>query len=130
MGNPGGEGNLRELSNVIKRAVRLSQKGILRGTHLQLGRAPGATGAAPIPAGLAISAPEEGAATTAAPGNPEASGLTRDVEVYERSRVLDALRQTSGNQTKKAAATLGITRRALRYRMRLWGLDRAAFRRT
>jgi len=95
-------GNVRELENIIERALALCSGGIITPTDLQL--APAGTG---VPA-----------------GKPDAVGkipLTDYLDGIERAAILDALQQTGFNRTA-AAKILGITFRALRYRMGRLGI--------
>ena len=51
-------------------------------------------------------------------------GLDSSLEALERERILEALNRTRWNRTR-AAELLGISFRALRYRLARLGLDRA-----
>ena len=96
-------GNVRELENVLERALALTTGGEIRAEDLQL--APTEAGAA-APAG-----------TAAASGLP----LQERLDAVERQAILAALEQTRYNRTA-AAKLLGITFRALRYRMERLGI--------
>jgi DNA-binding NtrC family response regulator len=91
-------GNVRELENLIERAVVLS-----RGDLIGHGDLP-----------LTVEAPE-------ASGEPPAQ-LTAAVEGLERRMIKNALARASGVQTR-AADLLGITERALRYKLKKYGLQ-------
>jgi DNA-binding NtrC family response regulator len=91
-------GNVRELENLIERAVVLS-----RGDLIGRGDLP-----------LTVEAPE-------ASGEPPAQ-LTAAVEGLERRMIKNALARASGVQTR-AADLLGITERALRYKLKKYGLQ-------
>ena len=95
-------GNVRELENVLERALALTAGGEIRAEDLQL--APAA--AAPA------------AAAAGAPGLP----LQERLDAVERQAILAALEQTRYNRTA-AAKLLGITFRALRYRMERLGIN-------
>ncbi len=100
-------GNIRELRNVIERAVVLSRGAPIGPEHLQLGESPPSV--PPPPSGCA----------------QDAGGLVPKgvVEEIERRRIVEALEQTSGNQTA-AAELLGISRRMLVNRLDAHGLPR------
>jgi two-component system response regulator AtoC len=100
-------GNVRELRNVLDRAVVLTDQPQLRLAEIdQALRLDAAVRAAPDrparQAGLIAPAPA---------GDPE------------RDRVLAALGECGGNQTM-AAERLGMSRRALVYRLQAWGMTR------
>jgi two-component system, NtrC family, response regulator PilR len=94
-------GNVRELENVLERALALTAGGEIRAEDLQL--AP----AHPAPAPVA----------TALSGLP----LQERLDAVERQAILSALEQTRYNRTA-AAKVLGISFRALRYRMERLGI--------
>lgn len=98
-------GNVRELENVLERAMTLCEDDVIRQDDLQLSeRAASANGN-----GVALSAPTEGP-----PGN---MGLEEYIDDVERSAITKALEETRYNKTA-AAKKLGITFRALRYRLK------------
>jgi two-component system response regulator AtoC len=86
-------GNIRELKNVVERAALLSE-GEVSEEHLQL-----------------------------APGEQAPASLHADVESLEKRRILEALDEFGGNQTR-AAAKLGIARGTLLARMKQFGIKR------
>ena len=88
-------GNVRELENILERAATLCESDEIGVDDLQL--------------------PD----TEQAPPSAE---LQSWLDQQERQRILDALAQTRGNKTR-AAQRLGITFRALRYRLGRLGLD-------
>src|SRR5262245_20662232 len=94
-------GNVRELENVLERALALSTAGEIQAADLQL--AP--TRVAPAPAAQELS------------GLP----LQERLDAVERKAILNALARTHYNRTA-AAKLLGITFRALRYRMERLGI--------
>jgi two-component system response regulator PilR (NtrC family) len=91
-------GNVRELENMLERAVVLDQDGVIDLADL---RPPAASGAQPAV-------------------HPEGN-LDEQISGLERVRILEALSATGGNRTE-AARRLGITFRSLRYRMAKLGL--------
>ena len=101
-------GNVRELENLIERAVTL---------------APGdrvSPEALPTLKGIAVA--EHGAPAAALPD--EGIDLERVVEDFERSLIIRALERTGGNRTE-AARLLGVTFRSLRYRLSKLGITGA-----
>ncbi len=91
-------GNVRELRNVIERARVLADGRPIDVPHLLLD-APAPLSAAPAPS------------------------LPAKLEDYEREQVIRALHEHNGNQTR-AAAALGISRRALINRIEAYNLPR------
>jgi two-component system response regulator PilR (NtrC family) len=101
-------GNVRELENVLERALALSAAEEIQPEDLRLHPlAAEGEGATAVPA-----RPGEGA-----PGEPLPSYLDR----VEREAILAALARTGFNRTA-AAKLLGVTFRALRYRMQRLGI--------
>ncbi len=93
-------GNVRELENMLERAVTLCTNGTISADDLHM-RSAGETGAAP--AGLA--------------GN-----LGDQVEDVQRQAIMEALEKTRYNKTA-AAKLLGLTFRQLRYRIKKLGIE-------
>jgi DNA-binding NtrC family response regulator len=133
-------GNVRELRNIVERALILGAAGVVERLDLPLPREPGGshrTAAAPL---HSAETPEEGidhppqrdaAGGESSVTDPEtASSPTVHgfrlpptgivLEELERDLLLQALEMTQGNQTR-AAEALGLTRDALRYRMKKFG---------
>jgi two-component system response regulator PilR (NtrC family) len=99
-------GNVRELENMIERAVTLSTSDWL------------AIDAFPNLAGLQGSPPVAGPIGRL----PEAGmDLEHHLEDYERSILIAALERTSGNRTE-AARLLGVSFRSMRYRLSKLGI--------
>jgi two-component system response regulator PilR (NtrC family) len=102
-------GNVRELENVIERAVALGANEVLGLDTL----------------------PPNVFQEMAAPVRPgvqfgDQFNLDRVLDSVERQYILEALEQSGGVRTK-AAEVLGITFRSLRYRLRKLGLDGGTF---
>jgi two-component system response regulator PilR (NtrC family) len=90
-------GNVRELENIIERALALCRDGVIMPADLQL-----------TPTQLPQTEPKNGGAGK--------YPLTDYLDRIEREAILEALHQTHFNRTA-AAKILGVTFRALRYRM-------------
>jgi two-component system response regulator PilR (NtrC family) len=93
-------GNVRELENILERALILCEGGVIDAKDLLLSRVEWAN----IPQSLA--------------GGP----LENRLEDVERQAILQALERTCYNKTA-AAKLLGITFRALRYRLKKLELE-------
>jgi DNA-binding NtrC family response regulator len=93
-------GNIRELQNVLERAVLLAEQGVIGPEHL-------ATSVRPSPTSL-----------------PESSGpesVLRPLEEIERDHVIRVLAATGGNR-EESSRILGISRRTLTRMIQRWGL--------
>jgi two-component system, NtrC family, response regulator PilR len=118
-------GNVRELENILERALTLSADGRIRPEDIRLravSRAELANTTAPesvAPAGIAAGKPANGAAAAQA---PMSSALGDRLEGMERDAIVRALEQTRYNKTA-AAKLLGVTFRALRYRIKKLGIE-------
>jgi len=100
-------GNVRELENLIERAVALSSTALIGPADLPDVRSARPSAGAEVPSAFP----------------PEGVDLERLVADYERSWVLRALEHTGGIR-KRAATALGISFRSLRYRLVKLGIDR------
>ncbi|MFZ5483633.1 MAG: sigma-54-dependent transcriptional regulator [Pseudomonadota bacterium] len=97
-------GNVRELENILERALALSETEVISVADLNL-------------------APERACAETGN-GTPAGEGLPLQdyLDQVEREKILQALEQTKGNKTA-AARLLGVTFRSLRYRVERLGIE-------
>ncbi len=95
-------GNVRELENILERAITLSTGGEVRVGDIDLRPVPGG---APLAAGAA-----------------NAGALGEQLEDIEREAILKALEQSKYNKTA-AAKALGMSFRALRYRIKKLGIE-------
>jgi two-component system response regulator PilR (NtrC family) len=95
-------GNVRELENILERAVTLSTSGEISASDIQLRPTPGGSAA--------------GANTS------NVAALGDHLEDIEREAIVKALEQTRYNKTA-AAKALGMSFRALRYRIKKLGIE-------
>src|SRR5213080_3676788 len=101
-------GNVRELENVLERALTLSTGGAITPEHIRLrASVPPAATEAPAPGGA-----------VAAEGS---TALGSQLESIERDAIIKALEKTRYNKTA-AAKLLGMSFRALRYRIKKLGI--------
>jgi two-component system response regulator PilR (NtrC family) len=98
-------GNVRELENVLERAITLCTDGVITAEHIKV------RAAAVTPA-----------ATPAAMASVSAAALGDQLEDIEREAIVKALEQTRYNKTA-AAKVLGMSFRALRYRIKKLGIE-------
>ena len=94
-------GNVRELENMLERAVTLCASGTISESDLAV---------------RIGSHPEAGS------GNAATTGLGDQVEDVQRQAIVEALQQTRYNKTA-AAKLLGLTFRQLRYRIKKLGIE-------
>ncbi|MEJ2645050.1 MAG: sigma-54 dependent transcriptional regulator [Gammaproteobacteria bacterium] len=108
-------GNVRELENILERAMTLCEGTVIRESDLRLpdnGNDSAKAEVEPQPESTAISQnPAEGPAP-----------LENYLDTVEKQAIIKALEQTRYNKTA-AAKLLGITFRALRYRLKKLGLE-------
>jgi len=100
-------GNVRELENILERALTLSDGREIQPDDLALPEA---------------DTPSTEGETALLPEPPEGVQLEDYLENIERAAILKALEQTDNNKTA-AAKVLGITFRAMRYRLKKLGLE-------
>jgi two-component system, NtrC family, response regulator PilR len=101
-------GNVRELENVLERALTLCTGGVISPEHIKL-----RTDAWVLTAGAPPAPPAPAAAGEA---------LGEQLESLERDAIVKALEKTRYNKTA-AAKLLGMSFRALRYRIKKLGID-------
>jgi len=116
-------GNVRELENIIERALTLTTSGVITLEHVKLRQAT----LFPVPAGADFATATYPAVldpptTGAGDGNGQHPALGTQLEDIERAAIIKALEQTRYNKTA-AAKLLGMTFRALRYRIKKLGIE-------
>ncbi len=101
-------GNVRELENILERVVALCEGNVIEASDLRLSErgAPAAAPGAPVPA----------------QSNVHPASLDDYIDNVEREAIMKALQETRYNKTK-AAQKLGITFRALRYKLKKLAID-------
>ncbi|MBI2396774.1 MAG: sigma-54-dependent Fis family transcriptional regulator [Xanthomonadales bacterium] len=109
-------GNVRELENILERAIAMCENNRIEIEDLRL---PDTTAPEPPPP-LKGAPPALRAASAEPPGS--ASNLVDYIDNLERDAIVKALEECRYNKTK-AAAKLGITFRALRYKLKKLGID-------
>ncbi|MGM0552273.1 MAG: sigma-54-dependent Fis family transcriptional regulator [Pseudomonadota bacterium] len=113
-------GNVRQLQNVIERAVLMAESDQLRHAQIQQILAEQATVRLPEqPPGAASPTPPPEGATSPVPSEP---GRYQWVRQDDAERIRDALNQCAGNQSQ-AARLLHLSVRQLRYRIEKLGLE-------
>ena len=114
-------GNIRELRNVIERAVLLCTDGVLTLVHLPSDKM--ASTFEMMKMKLDYSPPPQPPTPPRAREAPEPVDLKTGIQQRERELIRDALERAGGNQTR-AAKLLGISRRTLITRIEQHGLPR------
>src|ERR1035438_3008734 len=103
-------GNVREMENVIERAVVMAEGDVIHGHHL--------------PPSLQMNRYQ----TKPGPGgSDEDSRFANRIANFEIELITEALKDTSGNQSQ-AAKRLGLTKRMIQYKIRLYGIDWQRFK--
>lgn len=107
-------GNVRELENILERAVALRESNMIEVDDLRLtDHPPPPATSAPPPAPAAVPTDVDGAGT---------ADLAATVAETERAAIMQALETTRWNRTA-AARSLGLTLRQLRYRLEKLGIE-------
>ena len=104
-------GNVRELENVLERALTLCTSGVITPEHIRL-RASARVSADPASAVRALAPSPAGGS----------AALGTQLESIEREAIVKALEKTRYNKTA-AAKLLGMSFRALRYRIKKLGIE-------
>jgi len=97
-------GNVRELQNCMERAVLICDDGAIKSIHLPPTLQSSGTVEADTPLSLATA-----------------------VETFEREMIIEALKQTNGNQTR-AAKNLDTSLRIINYKIHNYGIDPKQFK--
>jgi two-component system nitrogen regulation response regulator GlnG len=123
-------GNVRELENIVRRALVVAKGDAILLSDLPpeiAGQAPAASASAPVSAGP-VTAGDAGVTDVVSLARKLFQWARKDpklklIPAVERELVLQALKETSGNQVQ-AAKLLGITRATLRKRIEKFGIQR------
>ncbi len=116
-------GNVRELENILERASTLAETETIEAVDLDI-RTPHQrdTALPDTPQAASDRSPSGDGDPQRQPTTSPADGLETYLEDIERSVIMEALEATRYNKTA-AAEKLGITFRALRYRLKKLGID-------
>ena len=98
-------GNIRELENGIQRALLLSDDLLIEPHHVEIESRSGTR--------IALNQ------TDSSLSSPTADGVQSDISSLEREHILRVLSQVKGNR-KEAISILGISERALRYKLKAY----------
>ncbi|CAM2785311.1 sigma-54-dependent transcriptional regulator [Legionella worsleiensis] len=94
-------GNVRELENILERAMAMSEGEVIQPGDLHIPKLP---------------------SSTLTPAGTASSNLTGFLQEQEKELILDALNKTKWNRTA-AARLLGVSFRTLRYKLKKFDLD-------
>jgi Nif-specific regulatory protein len=103
-------GNVREMENVIERAAVMAEGDVIHGHHL--------------PPSLQLNRYQTKSGQSA---SSEDNGFADRVANFEIELITEALKDTSGNQSQ-AAKRLGLSKRMIQYKIRLYGIDWQRFK--
>lgn len=119
-------GNVRELNNMIERAITLSDDEWIEVQHLQSSTSRKLIdfnlNEVPLLSQMSIATPESVPTVTPTDSSLPEEGLEQYLENVEKEVLINALNLTHWNRTL-AAKKLGMTFRSLRYRLKKFGLD-------
>jgi two-component system response regulator PilR (NtrC family) len=118
-------GNVRELENILERATALCEGDVIQRTDLRLPAAQAMQAARAIGTfapTAALRVTGEHPVFRMPTSNGSGDALPRHIEQLEREAITRALEECRYNKTK-AAAKLGITFRALRYKLKKLGME-------
>ena len=115
-------GNVRELENILERALTLSSGGEITPEHITLRPVTPPVGAPTASSATATSGIFAQPAFTDPLATTGHHALGEQLEDIERQAIIKALEQTRYNKTA-AAKLLGMTFRALRYRIKKLGIE-------
>ncbi len=117
-------GNVRELENVLERAIALCDEQTIEVHDLRLEArvAPPQAKSLSAAPNLAVVQREAQAAHDPSKPAPTGSNLIDYIDSLEREAIIKALEECRYNKTK-AAAKLGITFRAMRYKLKKLGIE-------
>ena len=112
-------GNVRELINILQRAVTMAEGDVIEADDLMLDQ-----GAVPMPEPVVTASNGHGAPddNDTIPDRPGDQSLDNFMEDIERQALQEALEKARWNKTK-AAELLGISFRSLRYKLKKYDIE-------
>ena len=122
-------GNIRELENIIERALILNNSPVLQVvTDMPVDTPPHPAGAGDVPTATAAASPTP--AAMPAPTLPSAETAAGDLDSIQREHIVGILRETNWviEGSRGAASRLGLKPGTLRHRMKKLGIARAGER--